>query len=298
MKTKLLSLAFKHIAVLFTLLAIPFTAHGQNLYVSVNGPFVNGAGSIAEYTPAGIQTTFAGLDAPRGMDFDSSGNFLVATTRTTPSFVDHGRVSNFPPAGHATVVGNAAHSFLQGVVTDRAGNVFVAAVNDFSPTLASTIYKFAPDGTRTVFGSTPGQTFALAFDSAGNPFAADALDIKIYKFAPGGTRSVFAGPGAFASNQAPVGLAFDSAGNLFVSTEGDPGNDDILEFTPSGMENTFAGGLTQPRGLAFDGSGNLFVAEALESPDGDVLEFPAAGGSVVFASGLDRPEYLTFGPAR
>ncbi len=113
MKTKLLSLAFKHIAVLCALLAIPFTAHGQNLYVSVNGPFVNGAGSIAEYTPAGMQTTFAsGLDAPRGMDFDCSGNFLVATTRTTPSFIDHGRVLNFPPAGHATVVGVSRSPFL------------------------------------------------------------------------------------------------------------------------------------------------------------------------------------------
>jgi len=90
----------------------------------------------------------------------------------------------------------------------------------------------------------------------------------------------------------------DSAGNLFVSTEGDRGNDVILEFTPSGMESIFAGGLTQPRGLAFDAAGNLFVAETLPSPSGDILEFTTGGVETVFASGIDRPEFLTFGPAR
>jgi glucose/arabinose dehydrogenase len=94
-------------------------------------------------------------------------------------------------------------------------------------------------------------------------------------------------------------LAFDNAGNLFVSTEGgDPGNDTILMFTPDGMESTFATGLTTPRGLAFDESGNLFVAEANPAPDGDILEFPTAGGEIVFASGIDFPEFLTFGPPR
>ena len=297
MKTIHRSFTFRLLVLICALLAGPIAAHAQNLYVSVNGPFINGAGSIAEYTPAGMQTTFAsGLDAPRGMAFDSSGNFIVATTATNPAFVDHGRILKFPPLGRAKVVGNAAHSFLQDVVTDKAGNVFVAAIDDFSPTLASTIYQFAPDGTRTIFGSTPGRVFGLAFDSAGNLFAANIIDPTIYKFTPDGTRTVFAGSGAFAGIF-PVGLAFDSSGNLFVSTVGN-GNDAILEFTPGGMESTFATGLASPRGLAFDVSGNLFVAEALGAPDGDILEFPATGGMSVFASGIDRPEYLTFGPAR
>jgi glucose/arabinose dehydrogenase len=94
-------------------------------------------------------------------------------------------------------------------------------------------------------------------------------------------------------------LAFDSTGNLFVSTEGDPGNDTILEFTPNGMESTFATGLSNPRGLAFDGSGNLFVAESNPAPDGDILKFaPGGGAPTVFASGIDLPEFLAFGPPR
>ena len=48
-----------------------------------------------------------------------------------------------------------------------------------------------------------------------------------------------------------------SAQNLFVSG-GDPGNGKIFEFTPDGMETTFASGLNSPQNLAFDSDGNLF----------------------------------------
>jgi hypothetical protein len=94
-------------------------------------------------------------------------------------------------------------------------------------------------------------------------------------------------------------LAFDSAGNLYVSSEGNPGSDTILQFTPIGTESTFATGLTNPKGLAFDSSGYLFVAEANPPPTGDILKFPPGGGSpTVFASDFGRPEFLTFGPPR
>ncbi len=101
-----------------------------------------------------------------------------------------------------------------------------------------------------------------------------------YEFAPNGTRTVFVGPCEFAEGEYPVGLAFDSSGNLFVSIEtfSDPGADSIVYFTPMGVKSTFATGLTIPRGLAFDSSGNLFVAEANAIPDGDILKFPPGGG--------------------
>ena len=101
----------------------------------------------------------------------------------------------------------------------------------------------------------------------------------IYKFAPNGSRTAFVGPTAFAPGEYPVGLAFDSSGNLFVSIETftDPGADSIVYFTPSGMGTTFATGLTFPRGLAFDSLGNLFVAEANAIPEGDILKFTPGG---------------------
>jgi hypothetical protein len=211
-----------------------------------------------------------------------------------------GKVVEFNPRGKATATGAASfYGTFEGVAIDAAGNVYVLSGGGVKP---STIFKFVPGVSRSIFATGFGQGFGLAFDNAGNLYAADAGDQTIYKFTPDGTRTVFAGPSAFATSTGPVGLAFDSAGNLFVSTErfigGSTGNDAIREFTPTGMESTFASGLTMPRGLAFDGSGNLFVAETLASPNGDILEFTTGGAKIVFASGIARPEFLTFGPAR
>lgn len=308
MKTKILRNILLSLGVFF---ALAITAHAQNLYVSVNGAVCgfqcsDFTGSISEYTPTGMQSTFASsLPRPRGLAFDSSGNLFAAVTRAgPPRGFPNGRILKFPPLGQQSVLGNVAQSFLEKVVTDSGGNTFAIAQDAklglFAP---STIYKFAPDGTRSIFGSIPGQGNGLAFDSAGNLFAADGgaagISPSIYKFTSHGTRTVFVGPSAFADGTGPIDLAFDSAGNLFVSTEGDPGNDTILEFTPDGMESTFATGLTNPRGLAFKKSGNLFVVEENPAPDGDILKFaPGGGAPTVFASGIDSPEYLAFGPPR
>jgi sugar lactone lactonase YvrE len=293
MKTKILRNIFLSLGLIA---GLAITAHAQNLYVSLQGDLNNDAGSIIEYTPAGAPQTFATAPFPRGIAFDNSGNFFVASTAS--KHWDHGRVYEFPAAGHQTVVGNAAQSFVEGLVVDAAGNVYLVALDDKDPNFAGTIYKFAPDGTRTIFGTTPGQTFGLAFDSAGNLYAADALDVTIYKFAPDGTRAVFVGPSAFTATQVPAGLAFDASGNLYVTTLGNRPNDAILVFSPSGMESTFTNTLNNPHGMAFDEAGNLFVAETIRNGGGDILEFTTGGQRIVFASGLTRPEYLTFGPPR
>ncbi len=305
-KTKVLRNIFLSLGTIFALVT---ATHAQNLYVSINGDFcgfqcTNSNGSISEYTPAGMVTIASSLARPRGLAFDSSGNLFAAVTRRAPPKGQYqGKILKFPPLGQQSVLGTVPQSFLEVVVTDSGGNTFALATDAklglFYP---STIYKFAPDGTGSIFGSIPGQGNGLAFDSEGNLFAADfgapGISPSIYKFTSDGTRTVFAGPNAFTDGTYPAGLAFDAFGNLFVSTQGNPGNDTILEFTPTGMESTFATGLTNPLGLAFDGSGNLFVVEENEAPDGDILEFPLGGGQSTFASGLDYPEDLAFGPPR
>ncbi|PYJ67333.1 MAG: hypothetical protein DME76_15540 [Verrucomicrobia bacterium] len=276
--------------------ALVTAAHAQNLYVSTQHDE-----AIFEYTPSGVQSTYASrLSFPRGLAFDSLGNLFAAETLAPADDVEVGKVLKFNLRNKATTLGSAARFFFEGLAIDIAGNAYVMGIDLNSPTFASTIFKFTPDGERIVFGSVPSGGSGVAFDSAGNLFAADADDQTIYKFAPDGTRTVFAGPSAF-GDSAPSGLAFDSAGNLFVSTESDEpvGNDTILEFTPIGAESTFATGLSTPRGLAFDSSGNLFVVEHLHIPDGDILKFPPGGGPpTAFATGLGSPEFLTFGPPR
>ena len=263
----------------------PITAVADNLYVSANQD-----GSIFEYTPAGTQSTFASYPnlLPRGLAFDSDGNLFAAVNNA-----NHGTVVKFTPSGVQTNFGGGPGS-LEGVAVDSTGNVFVMSLK-----INSTIFKFTPSGTRSTFASGLGGGFGLAFNSAGNLFAVDGLNQTVFEYTPGGARTTFAGPAAF-GNESPSGqLAFDSAGNLFVSTlTSDFTMGSILEFSPGGTESTFATGLRSPRGLAFDSVGNLFVTENVPGHAGDILEFTSGGIETVFASGLSNPQFLTFGPAR
>src|SRR6476646_6508788 len=150
MKTKILRNTFLNLGMIF---GLAITAHAQNLYVSLQGDLTNESGSISEYTPTGVPQTFATAPFPRGIAFDNSGIFFVATTDS--KVWDHGRVLKFPPTGHQSVLGNAAQSFLEGLAIDTAGNVYAVALQDTSPDLAGIIYKFAPNGSRTVFRPPP-----------------------------------------------------------------------------------------------------------------------------------------------
>jgi sugar lactone lactonase YvrE len=303
-KTKILRNIFLSLSAIF---ALGITAHAQNLYVSADVP--GGSHKIFEFTPDGTQSIYAsGLTHPRGLAFDSIGN-LFAAHSPEPGDIEIGRVLKFNLTNHVSTVGSAAKFFFGGLAIDTVGNAYVMANDDTSPTEASTIFKFTPSGERIVFGSIPGQGWGLAFDRFGNLYAAQGPvnfggDSVIFKFAPNGYRTVFVGPNlpnAFAPGEYPVGLAFDSNDNLYVSIEtfSEPGADSTVYFDTNGVRHSFASGLTFPRGLAFDSSGNLFVAEANRPPDGDILKFPPGGGShTVFASGFGRPEFLTFGPPR
>ena len=57
---------------------------------------------------------------------------------------------------------------------------------------------------------------------------------------------------------APSGLAFNSAGDLF---EADSGSGNIYEFTPSGVRSTFASGLNEPYALAFQPVPDLVASD-------------------------------------
>ena len=223
--------------------------------------------------------------------------------------------------GVASSFATLTDGFASGLATDSAGNVFVSS-QKFDDTV-STIYKVTPEGTvstfgfdETIQGSVPGQCFGLAFDSAGNLFAAGAGNSTntvgaIYKFTSGGVRTIFVGEEAFTSGPGPIDLTFDSSGSLFVSTSDLNSNGEIRRFAPDGTEITpqFATGLTKsPRGLRFDSDGNLFLAE-IGVPGttiiGDILKFTPGGSFTYFDDGATGdfgtrgnrgPEFLAFSP--
>ena len=113
------------------------------------------------------------------------------------------------------------------------GDLYVPDLSD----VTNLIYAFTPDGTPRTFATIgspppPSGILGVAFDSGGNLFASFAAGVGssfIIKITPAGAQSTF-----FTGLNFPVGLAFDSAGNLF---EADNGSGSIFKFTPAGLQD-------------------------------------------------------------
>ena len=102
---------------------------------------------------------------------------------------------------------------------------------------------------------------------------------SVTKITPAGVQSTFATGIAGA-----YGTAFDSAGNLYVSSAT---TGTIDKITPAGVVSTFVSGLDKPYGLTFDAAGNLLVAD---SGANTVDSITPAGVVSVIATGLNAPE--------
>src|SRR6266496_340996 len=277
--TKFIYAAF---AVVFLALGT-VTANGArgDLFASIDG-----TDSIYQYTPDGVQSTFASVPSfPRGVAFDHGANLFVATSPFNGSEFE-AAVVKITPGGVQSTFASFGNYFLEGVAVDRSDNVFAQVT-------AGIIFKITPDGVQSTFATTASiQSFGLAFDSAGFLYVPVLFDTssEIWKFAPDGTSTVFASNPTYNHTD----FAFDRFGDLFVSGWGGDQGSVILRYAPDGTESTFATGLDNPRGLAFDRSGNLFVAEVNL---GEILKFTPDGSRTTFASGIPTPEFLAFQPA-
>ena len=278
------------------LMPIRANANPGDIYVSVNNSAHLPNGAIYDYTPNGGRgTVFAsGLNGPRGITFDGAGNLFASIGYA-------GTVVKFAPDGTQSAVASGL-GFPEGLGFDSNGNLYVADSG-------GTLYEIAPDNTvSTVFSITGAFFFGVAVDGADNVYVADVAAGVVYKFT--GTLSTFTSvPGA-------TGLAFDSAGNLFVSTqcESFPGGNcidqgiggKIVKITPSGTQTTFASGIGDGdlRGLAFDAFGNLFVADLAFAPNkaqpiANVYKITPTGLVSVFTRALNsaqRAEFVTVQP--
>ena len=107
---------------------------------------------------------------------------------------------------------------------------------------------------------------------------------SIIRVTPQGVASVFETSGV----STPFALAFDPAGNLYVTNSGD---NTVEKFSPTGMGSVFAD-LTGPRGLVIDALGNLYVSTANDTiekiaPDGTASVFASSGLSGVLGLAMD-----------
>jgi hypothetical protein len=133
---------------------------------------------------------------------------------------------------------------------------------------------------------------------AQNLFEADEDSGTVYEFTTNGVQSTFA-----SGLSVPIGLAFNSAGDLFVACGGGSGQSSgyICKITPAGVQSTFVSGLYQPWGVAFNSVGNLFVAcvgnQITNLGAGQIIEITPNGTQRTFASGFPAPGALAINGA-
>jgi sugar lactone lactonase YvrE len=248
------------------------------------------------------------LNVPRKIALDSEGNLLFAESsgyRIRKVSIASGTISTLAGSGQRGFFGDGALAttarmeFPYGVALDAAGDLYIAdTFNDRIRRVSSKtsiIDTIVGIGQTTPLGDQGPATAAplnnpqgIAIDLDGNLLIADSRHNKIRKVdAVTGTITTVAGTGqkggagdngaaTSALFTVPVGIALDSAGNLFIV---DSLTHRIRKVTATtGIITTVAGGIfgyggddgpasqaqfRSPEGVALDPEGNIFVADTL-----------------------------------
>jgi uncharacterized protein (TIGR03437 family) len=264
-----------------------------------------------------------------GVAVDPAGNVYIADSGTS-------RIRKVSNGVIATVAGNGTFGFSgdngpatsaqlngpSGVAVDSGGNLYIADVGN------SRIRKVSNGVITTVAGggmqsgdSGPATSAEMsgpagvAVDSAGNLYIADTLDNRIRKVSNGVISTVagngtpgFSGDNGLATSaelNGPVGVAVDSAGNLYIA---DSGNYRVRKVS-GGVITTVAGSggpgyplvgdngpavhaQLNPVGVAVDSGGNLYIADVgndrIRKVSNGVITTVAGTGATGF-SGDDGP---------
>lgn len=235
--------------------------------------------------PAGIA-----VDTSENIYIADSVNFTIRKITADGLVITLAGLAGAP--GSADGYGSDARFFFpSAVAVDQAGSIYVADTSN------QTIRKISATGQVTTLaglaghrGSTDGvgaearfnEPAGVAADTNGNLYVGDESNNKIRKITSDGTVTTFAGSGEegsrdgsgiHASFYGPRGVAFDTAGNLYVS---DFGSNLVRKITPAAKVTTLAGApreggwvdgtgsdvrFSGPIGISVDGYGNVLVAD-------------------------------------
>ncbi len=264
---------------------------------------VAGAGLQGRAGDGGLATE-AGLGGPTGLALDGSGSLYVAERRChrVRKIDANGIISSVAGTGEQGFRGDrglAVEALLdgpEGVVADKAGNVYVADCGNHR------VRRIGPDGVITTVAGTGRRGSSgdggpaseaylwsptgLALDQHGNLYVAERGNHQVRRIDPDGVITTIAGTGASgysgdggsateARLNEPGGLAVDAGGALYIA---DVGNHRIRKVDAARTITTVAGSgeagfggdggpataasLRRAEGLAVDAAGNLFIADA------------------------------------
>jgi uncharacterized protein (TIGR03437 family) len=291
--------------------------------VSVDGNIHTAAGTGSPgFSGDGGTAASAQLAAPEGIALDSSGNLYIADTQNDRirMVTAGGTITTVAGTGNGNVFGDggpasAAGLILPtGVAVDQAGNLFIA---DFGN---SRIRVVSAGKIATIAGSSEGAPLAdrenalsvllngptgVAIDAAGNVYFTEGAigsgsglaqgDCRVWKVTPDNVLTVLAGTGLAsysgdggsatgAQLLAPMGIATDPAGNIYIA---DTGNHRVRRMGPDGVIRTIAGSGVQ----GYSGDGGPAVSAQLNSPTG--VSFHPSGVLLIADSGNSRIRMIT-----
>jgi sugar lactone lactonase YvrE len=250
--------------------------------------------------PVNIPGTYASLRNPNSLAVDGKGNVffadgqvvlrLDATSSVLTLVAGNGTPGFSGDNGPAT---NAQLSYPCGVAVDSAGNLYIAEYinNRIRKVSNGVITTVAGNGTLGYSGDNGPATnaqlsypYGVAVDAGGSLYIADQGNSRIRKVSNGVITTVVGngtegssgdnGPATSAQLYSPLGVAVDSAGNLYIA---DFSNSRIRKVS-NGVITTVAGNgtggysgdngpatgaqLYNPKGVAVDSAGNLYIADA------------------------------------
>jgi sugar lactone lactonase YvrE len=270
------------------------------------------AGATGDVHPTG--TISAKINAPQGLTFDSSGDLWV-TSSNTNTVVEYTKSQLARPSPVPGIILSSDKSgSLNGpgsLVFDSSGDLWV------TNTSVSTVVEYtktqlaksgSPSPLVTISNNSFNAPYGVAIDSSGDLWVADNAQQgspAVFEYAK--SQLAKASPTAERTLSLPLspigddtrsGLAFDSAGNLWVVNSS---ANSLVEFakseltkvpsSPTVTVSSHSNGLNSPDDLAFDSSGDIWVAN---TGDNTVIEYLK---SQLARSGSPTPVRTILGPA-
>lgn len=265
------------------------------------------------FSRPGITSVASGLDQPRGLAFDKSGNLYVASVggvqaaangesvqdtnhsgqiiriapdQTKTVLLDRLPFTRYPVAGDVgaadvTLVGDTVYVLTGEGYDDQLSRAVLRAVPGAAPEYVASILNFAqsivPLDSLILSGGLPSNPYALVAAPDGQTlYVSDGASGHIFSITLDGRIRIF----ATLPNMPPLaGLAWGPDGRLYVamfsSLPHAPGSGAIYAADADGTFSMVADGLTMPIDVGFDAAGTMYV---LEFGSGQNPEQPYAPG--------------------